>query len=226
MAVHAYPIRRALTILLICFYALPVAAVEKATVLTWEDLVPAAPPLENPFADLSNENRSALDTVLRDRIDRRQGFLEPGSARDKEARAREAELKAKGVDVERYEKVNDALWEEIQRRNKAVATDLDGSFVRLPGYALPLEMSEVGVTEMLLVPFVGACIHVPPPPPNQTVFVRMPEPYFATNLYEPVWITGILTIERASRALTFVDGQADIPVGYALRATAIEPYEY
>lgn len=200
------------------------AADKKITVLSWEDLVPAFEPLANPFAELDAETISSLESALRDRSDRRQGMLEDGSEADKAARLREAELESKGVDLDAAEKAIAAMWQEIQRRDQEVVSDLDGALVRLPGYALPLEMSDVGVTEMLLVPFVGACIHVPPPPPNQTVIVRMHEPYIVDNLYEPVWITGTLTVERSSHALALVDGQSDVPVGYALRATAIEPY--
>ena len=137
---------------------------------------------------------------------------------------RAADLLAKGVDVDAMERANDAFFAEIRRRDQAVVDTLDGAFVRLPGYALPLELSPDGVLEMLLVPFVGACIHVPPPPPNQTVVVNLDEPFIVTDLYAPVWITGTLKVERSSRALTFVDGQADIPVGYALHATTVEPY--
>jgi hypothetical protein len=225
VALKAHSILQVFAILIFCASALPSAASDKATVLSWEDLVPTAPALEDPFRNLSYEDRAALDTVLQDRRYRRRGFFELGSERDNVALTREAELEAMGIEVERLEKANDALFQEIERRNQEVATNLDGTFVRLPGYALPLEMSDLGVTEMLLVPFVGACIHVPPPPPNQTVFVRMAKPYLVTSLYEPIWITGTLKIERASRALKLFDGETDIPVGYTLQAITIEPYQ-
>ena len=51
---------------------------------------------------------------------------------------------------------------------------LDGATVRLPGFIIPLDARRDGVLdEFLLVPYFGACIHVPPPPPNQLVYVRM-----------------------------------------------------
>ncbi len=54
----------------------------------------------------------------------------------------------------------------------AVVTDLDGKHVRIGGYVVPLDFEATTVKEFLLVPFVGACIHVPPPPPNQIVYVK------------------------------------------------------
>lgn len=57
--------------------------------------------------------------------------------------------------------------------NAPVVKALDGQNIRLPGYIVPLEVSEEGrTTEFLLVPYFGACIHVPPPPSNQIVHVK------------------------------------------------------
>ena len=65
--------------------------------------------------------------------------------------------------------------------------------VKLPGFIVPLEMSKNGVIrEFLLVPYFGACIHVPPPPPNQIVFVRMKQGISVNSIYDAQWITGRL----------------------------------
>jgi hypothetical protein len=55
----------------------------------------------------------------------------------------------------------------------AIVEDLNGRIVRMPGYLLPLDVIGAKVTEFLLVPYIGACIHVPPPPPNQIVYVKV-----------------------------------------------------
>lgn len=71
---------------------------------------------------------------------------------------------------------------------------LDGKYVKLPGYIVPLESDEGGLLdEFLLVPYYGACIHVPPPPPNQVVYVRLKKPFFLKSMEEPFWITGTMT---------------------------------
>ena len=54
----------------------------------------------------------------------------------------------------------------------AVVPELDGKRVRIGGYVVPLDFEATNVKEFLLVPFVGACIHVPPPPPNQIIYVK------------------------------------------------------
>ena len=111
------------------------------------------------------------------------------------------------------------------------ARDIDAAFskiaqeVRLPGYLLPLEITGKKVTEFLLVPWVGACIHTPPPPPNQIVHVRLDKPYEMGGLFAPVWVTGRLAAGAVKRQLTLVDGSADIDIGYAMRASAVETYK-
>lgn len=103
-------------------------------------------------------------------------------------------------------------------QSDAPVTDkYNGTRVRIPGYVVPLDFSGVGVTEFILVPYVGACIHVPPPPPNQIIFVTTAEPHEFAGLFEPVYVTGKLDTAVTTTEL------ADI--GYALAAESIEPYE-
>lgn len=74
--------------------------------------------------------------------------------------------------------------------------ELDGQRVRLPGYIVPIDTNEKGeLTEFFLVPYFGACIHVPPPPPNQIVLVRPERPIPMTDIWEAYWVEGELRIE-------------------------------
>jgi hypothetical protein len=76
---------------------------------------------------------------------------------------------------------------------------LNDQYVKLPGYIVPLDSDEGGlVQEFLLVPYFGACIHVPPPPPNQIVFVKLAKPYDLKSMADPVWITGTLKTQAWS----------------------------
>ena len=79
-----------------------------------------------------------------------------------------------------------------------VVKELDNEYVKIPGFILPVEFSGDAVSEFLLVPYVGACIHVPPPPSNQIVYVRLKEPLAGTNLYDPVWVEGTMRVESTS----------------------------
>lgn len=105
---------------------------------------------------------------------------------------------------------DEALYSEV-------VTDYDGKTVRLPGYLVPLDLGLEGGKEFLLVPYFGACIHVPPPPPNQIVFLTTEEPYELEALFEPVMVTGTLEVVVMSTDL------AD--AGYAMSASKIEGYD-
>ncbi|MGH8353536.1 MAG: DUF3299 domain-containing protein, partial [Pseudomonas sp.] len=79
---------------------------------------------------------------------------------------------------------------------------LNGKRLRLGGYPVPLESDAQGrSTLFFLVPYPGACIHVPPPPPNQIVLVRYPKGIALDDLYAPLWVSGTLRVEPVSNAL-------------------------
>ena len=102
--------------------------------------------------------------------------------------------------------------------NAPVVKSLDGQNIRLPGYIVPLEVSEEGrTTEFLLVPYFGACIHVPPPPSNQIVHVKSEVGVKLDELYQPYWIEGALQVKASSSEL------AD--AGYQMEADKIYVYE-
>ncbi|VVO42218.1 DUF3299 domain-containing protein [Pseudomonas fluorescens] len=102
--------------------------------------------------------------------------------------------------------------------NAPVVKSLDGKDIRLPGYIVPLEVSEEGrTTEFLLVPYFGACIHVPPPPSNQIVHVKSEVGVKLDELYQPYWIEGALQVKASSSEL------AD--AGYQMDAEKIYVYE-
>ena len=102
--------------------------------------------------------------------------------------------------------------------NAPVVTQLDGQLIRLPGYIVPLEVNEEGrTTEFLLVPYFGACIHVPPPPSNQIVHVKSEVGVKLEELYQPYWIEGALQVKASSSEL------AD--AGYQMDAEKIYLYE-
>jgi hypothetical protein len=98
-----------------------------------------------------------------------------------------------------------------------VVTELNGQKVKIPGFVVPLEGDDKLTTEFLLVPFFGACIHVPPPPPNQIVYVKFSKGVPIDNLYDAVWITGTLSTEGWSGDIA--------TVGYSLTGISVAPFE-
>ena len=99
-----------------------------------------------------------------------------------------------------------------------VVQSLDKAQVKLPGYIVPLDVTEEGrVTEFLFVPYFGACIHVPPPPSNQIVHVTTELGVQMDALYQPFWIEGPIRVEASSSELA--------EAGYSMAAEKIYPYE-
>lgn len=123
----------------------------------------------------------------------------------------------KGSDEE-YAQMADSY--EIQRylqpQGVSIRTDLDGKTVRVPGFITPLEIDGENIVEFLLVPYLGACVHVPSPPGNQIIYVSKTKGIPLDKLYDPIWIIGKL---KASPMTTIL---AD--VGYHMENVEMEPY--
>lgn len=110
-----------------------------------------------------------------------------------------------------------ALTSGFRQPTGATVTEAyNGKVVKIPGYMLPLDVGKDGVSSFILAPFVGACIHVPPPPANQLIFVTNRKPFRFVGLFEPVAVTG----EFATVAM----GTALAEIGYSIEAASIEPF--
>lgn len=95
---------------------------------------------------------------------------------------------------------------------------LDRQTIKLPGFLVPLNLGkDARVSEFLLVPYFGACIHVPPPPPNQIVHIKMAQPVRQPSMFDPVWIIGEMRTQRVTSHL------AD--AAYTVAAMKIEKYQ-
>jgi hypothetical protein len=196
----------------------PLCHADAPRALMWADLVPKLAAADNPFAKLDKEQLVQLTTIatVRDRKARGDTTLSALELADERALSRD--LTKSGVDV-------DGLLAKRKQMAQQANAALDGQTIRIPGYLLPLEFSGKRVTEFLLVPWVGACIHTPPPPPNQIVYVKTAKPFEMSGVFQPIWVTGQLTAKAAKQSLYLVDGTSDISIGYTLQATVVEPYE-
>lgn len=99
-----------------------------------------------------------------------------------------------------------------------VVEALDGEPIRMPGYVVPFNFnSDDEYSEFLLVPYFGACIHTPPPPPNQIVYVQTDEPVVVEDIWTPVWVEGEMQTARHE------DEMGD--AAYTLNLSKLEIYE-
>ena len=103
-------------------------------------------------------------------------------------------------------------WDEAPVESK-----MNGTRVRIPGFVVPLGTDLDHVKEFLLVPYYGACIHVPPPPANQMIHVFAKKPLQNAQIMGPVWASG--TLETALSQTSFGG------VGYRMQAELVEPYK-
>ncbi|MGY5451161.1 DUF3299 domain-containing protein [Agarivorans sp. MS3-6] len=86
---------------------------------------------------------------------------------------------------------------------------LHGQNMRMPGFVVPLETNGDKITEFFLVPFFGACLHFPPPPPNQIIHVKHAAGIDMVEPWQVVWIEGELLVQHAQ-----IEGVAS--AGYAM----------
>ena len=100
--------------------------------------------------------------------------------------------------------------------NAPTNNDMDGASVRIPGYLVPLEDTKTGLKEFLLVPYFGACIHTPPPPANQIIYVKADKPPKGFRSMDTVWVSGTLKTLRSDSYM----GAS----GYRMDAVVVERY--
>ena len=131
--------------------------------------------------------------------------IEEGSAEDKV--------------VNQGEKPTDMFFDDEYQRallSTTVVSEMDGKAIRIPGFIVPLEFNDdKTVSQFFLVPFFGACIHVPPPPPNQVIHVTSSFGVKLENLYTPHWVSGVVNsvfIENEIASATYAMDAVDVEV--------------
>jgi len=207
------------------FLAVAASPANAADDINWKTLRPQLSPLKDPLGALTQDQRFDIQTIAWARtLSEDQKRVDYNIQAVEDAERYEREFEAAGLNVDKLLR-SYAEWEaERQRRNGLINDQLDNKQVRMAGYLLPLEFSDSGNTEFLLVPYVGACVHTPPPPPNQIVFVNMAKKFRVTDLYTPVWIKGKLSAKPAKKSISFSDGDRAIDIGYRFEGATAEPY--
>jgi len=190
----------------------------------WQDLTIPVDPQDDPYFALELESRKALEELLF-LVDYREVDEDlPESVSQRVAELHE-ELAAAGLDAQALIDKEEDFRAKIVAQRSMMRTEWDGAEIRIPGYMLPLEFDGNQIVEFLLVPYVGACIHTPPPPANQIIHVRSNVSFRSNGLFTPVWVTGKLTVENSQQSVGLSDGASGFEVGYALQATEVVEYK-
>jgi uncharacterized protein len=187
MIVRAHAITRAMLALLLTLSGTgaPIAAEGSLLELKWDHLIPPSPPKP-----------------------RKPSFLPPG-----------------GFDIGSVPDdgtplptpLEEGRWMSVPRKSRGpapVVESLDGQRVHIGGYVVPLDFAATTIKEFLLVPFVGACIHVPAPPSNQIIYVKTEKGFDVQGSFDAVYVTGTLKV------MSTATGLAD--AGYSIEAEKVE----
>ena len=216
---------KSLPLLLALFFLLAICRPAIATeTIDWNGLVPPVDESLDPYTRLTDEQQGSLYDLWMVRESRKAGLLVDKELEDMEIEATE-NLVAGGFEADKILQELDTYIATIEANNSKLVETLDGKNVRIPGYVLPTEFSGSKVVEFLLVPYVGACVHTPPPPANQMVHVKVDGGFNSEGLFAPVWVTGQINTAMSTQSVSFNDGALDVEAGYRIEANDVVPYE-
>ncbi len=212
-------------IFIVVLLSFVVAHAESYTSVTFADLQGKVEAYDDPFKKLTEEQIYHLSIYARVSEMQKKSHNRVNDAMRKELIESEKILVKEGIDINGLL----AQREHIQSLRKKAAyapnIELNNTKISMGGYMLSLALNEKGkVQEFLLVPTLGACIHTPPPPPNQIVYVKTDTPIEPEARFIPVRIEGQILVKVSSNELYLVDGSDDINSGYIMNATKVEKY--
>ncbi|UCI05698.1 DUF3299 domain-containing protein [Mesorhizobium sp. B1-1-8] len=110
---------------------------------------------------------------------------------------------------------------KLPDHGETLSLNLQDKTIQLAGYALPVDRDGDLVYQFLLVPWTGACSHMPTPPPNQIVLVTPAHPYKMAQVYQPVSVTGALQPGLEKSQLFILDGVSIVQSGYTVRKAEV-----
>jgi len=219
--------RKVTTMMALMAIMMPVIYAEDAIRdVAWADLRTKVE-FEDPFEMLIEEQ--LMDLAMYARVLRLEkqsdGVKKVNEAMLAEKEQAKKKLIKQGVDIDALLARREEITKLRTKRANAGVPALNGKLLRVSGFCLPLEYEGKKVKEFLLVPWVGACIHTPPPAPNQIVHVIANEPFDVKGMFSAVTVTGEMKVTSISKSLYLVDGKADINLGYSMPKSLIENFK-
>jgi hypothetical protein len=219
--------RKVATMLALVAMMMPVIDAEDAIRdVAWADLKTKVE-FDDPFEKLTQEQLMDLALYSRVlRLEKQDGEVKKvNEAMLAEKEQAKAKLQKQGVDTDTLLARRAEITELRTKRANAGVPALNGKILRVSGFCLPLEYEGKKVKEFLLVPWVGACIHTPPPAPNQIVHVVANEPVEVKGMFSAVTVTGEMKVTSISKSLYLVDGKANIKLGYSMPKSFVEKFK-
>lgn len=191
--------------------------------ISWSDLTVSLDASDNPYFGLTADEAHLLGILVETSEARALGKM----LSRRELKGEELALAAlESVGIDGAAKVQAVMQfdEKLESSTTSLNEALIGQDVEIPGFALPLSFDGLMVTEFLLVPYAGACIHTPPPPSNQIIHVIAPNGFEMRGLFDPVVVSGKISSSGESMSIDLSDGNAEFPVGYHMKTDSVAVY--
>lgn len=190
-------------------------------VIFWDDLK-AKVDYKDPLKEMSSFELSTFGKLVRLKAKALKAGNVLSEAETKEKKDLENTLAKNNIDYEYLFANRSKIVEKRRQAFEGLNIELDNQNIELSGYLLPLNFNKGKSNEFLLVPWVGACIHTPPPPKNQIVYVKTEEWAAAPGLFDAVILMGKITIIEKAANLYLEDGSSIIQTGYSVNAATIQ----
>ncbi|WP_216597980.1 DUF3299 domain-containing protein [Ruegeria sp. HKCCD6428] len=217
--------RLSFAVIAACLLALP--AHSEVARIEWADLVDeTAQDYEDPFVELTGKQLNALRRLVRLRAQLEKGGSTP-ELLDQiklDIEATEATLAEEGVDADWLISQRWVVMERREKAGTAANVDIDGATVSLGGFVIPAPRDEDGSQMAYIVPERGMCSHVPPPPPNQMVRLRLSESWAPSTVYEPIVVTGQIRIDPTQKEMLVVDGPVLMKAAFTLVVDNVQTF--
>ncbi len=213
---------RIAAILLVFMFLSSAGYAESARPVDWNDLGAELSSTDNPYYGLTADEARLVGVLVHTQTARTAGKVLSPRALQGENLAISA-LESVGIDGPA--KVADlaAFGEKLKASRTELNEGVLNQSIEIPGFVLPLNFDGRTITEFVLVPFAGACVHTPPPPRNQMIVVNYPEGFSIDGLFEAVVISGQLTRGDGIRSVGFSDGVSSLDIGYQMEAVSVDP---
>lgn len=208
-----------------CLLALP--AHSEVTRIEWPDLIDeSAQDYEDPFVELTGKQLSALRKLVRLRAQLEKGGPTPEQLNQikVDIEATETTLAEEGVEADWLISQRWVVMERREKAGTAANVDIDGVTVSLGGFVIPAPPNEDGSQMAYIVPERGMCSHVPPPPPNQMVRLRLSDSWAPSTIYEPIVVTGQIRIDPTQKEMLVVDGPVLMKAAFTLEVDDVQTF--